>query len=680
MTWFRSMHERLRALFGKARLDAEMDEELRFHLEMEMEKNRRAGMTFREARRHALVAFGGVDRFREKTREERGMSMVDDLIGDLRFAFRTLRKSPGLVVVTVLSLGLGIAVSSTVFSVAVSLLLGDPGPMGNPQEVVAVYTSDDEGSLYDETSYLDYVDMESGLETLEALAAHRLGVLTLGDPENRERLIVELVTGNYFQVLQVTPVLGRGFLPEETVTGAAERLLVLSHRAWLERFGGDRGVLGETVELDGEPFTIIGVAPKGLVARYMKMDVDGWVPLGLPGGVYRVTPALLADRDSRQFFTLGRLAQGRTAEEAQAEASLLATRLQAGYPESWQDMRGQPRVLTVVPEAQSRVPPPARIALLGTAGFLLGGALLILLLACSNVASLLLARAHRRSREMAVRISLGAGRGRLLRMLLAESLFLSTAGGGLGLYLTYLATGYMQAVPLPFDVPLRFDFSMDVRVVVFTLILALGASLAAGLGPALQGSRAGLVPALKNDGGRIGGRRRRVTLRSLLVVGQVAAATCLVVGAGLAMRSVQASATYDLGLDASEVAVVWREPPQEELSPEDLRTHFLEVAARVEAHPEVESVALARTAEAYFVMEDFATALVERAGEEPLRIRFNAVTPGYMEMLGIPLVLGRSIGSGDGPGGPTVAVVNQTFVDRFFPESQGVGESFRVST
>ncbi|HSG47153.1 MAG TPA: FtsX-like permease family protein, partial [Longimicrobiales bacterium] len=393
------------------------------------------------------------------------------------------------------------------------------------------------------------------------------------------------------------------------------------------------------------------------------------------GGIYRVSPRSLEDRDSRQFFLLGRLAPGRTLEEASAEMAILGGRLHDEYPGSWVDARGEPRVLTVVTEAESRAPPNVRLALLGTAGLLLGGALLILLLACTNVTSLLLARAHSRSWEMAVRASMGAGRGRLLRMLLAESLLLSLAGGGLGLYLTHLATGYFQAVPLPFDVPLRFDFRVDGPVLLFTLGLSLGATLLVGLGPALRGSRPNLTPALKNDAGMGSSRSRRITVRSVLVVGQVAAATFLIIGAGLAIRSVQASATYDVGLNAQDVAVVWKEPPQEAMAPDELRAYFLELAARVQSHPEVESVALARVAEAHLFMEDFATAFVDRTGGDPLRIRFNAVTPGYMEMLEIPLIRGRGIQSTDVAGAPLVAVVNETFAERFFPGREAIGET-----
>jgi predicted permease len=228
-------------------------------------------------------------------------------------------------------------------------------------------------------------------------------------------------------------------------------------------------------------------------------------------------------------------------------------------------------------------------------------------------------------------------------------------------------------------VPLRFDFSVDGRVLLFTLVLSLGASLVAGIVPALRGSKPNLTPALKSDPGVSRGRGRRVTLRTLLVVGQVTAATMLVISAGLALRSVQASATYDLGFDAQDVAVMWKEPPREELNPEGRRAYFLDLAARLEAQPEVESVALARIAEAHVFMEDFATALVDRGEEDPVRVRFNAVTPGYLNMMGIPLARGRGIDPTDTEGTPVVAVVNETFVERLLPDGGGVGDLFRVT-
>jgi len=251
--------------------------------------------------------------------------------------------------------------------------------------------------------------------------------------------------------------------------------------------------------------------------------------------------------------------------------------------------------------------------------------------------------------------------------------------GGLGLYLAHLGTGYFNALPLPIDVPLRFAFSIDGRAVLFALLLSVASSILAGIAPALRGSKADLTPALKRGFRGPGFLRGRFTLRGFLVVGQVAAATALVFGAALATRTVQASADYDMGLDAENVAVMWKEPPEEDLGSAGLRDHFLALAERIGSHPEVESVAIARNAEAHLIMEDFSSVLLDRPGAEPVQVRFNAVTPGYMDLLGISLIRGRGIQASDAPGGPMAAVVNETFLERFFPGSEGVGEQLAVS-
>lgn len=679
MSLLRSMGVRVRALFLKRRVEAELDEELRFHLEQEVDKHLRAGLSPAEAHRRARIAFGGVERFKEQAREETGVRPLEDLTRDVRFAVRTLLKSPAMVLVTIGSLALGIGVSATVFAVGISFLFGDPGPLLEPESLAAVYTSEERGRLYGETSFLDYQDIRDETRVFQELAAHRIGVVTTGDPDQAERLVVELVTGNFFDVLGVAPPLGRGFLAEETRPGSAERVMVLSHHAWTERFDADPNVLGRTLVLDGEPFTVIGVGPEGLVGRYIRLDVDGWLPLGIPGGTYRATPGRMASRSERQFLLIGRLMPGRNLEEAQAEMDILASRLHQEHGVVWEGEGRRPRSITVSGDVESGIPPDGRIAFLGVGAFLLAGALLVLLLACTNVASLLLARAHRRSREMAIRSSLGARRGRLVRMLLSESLLLALVGGGIGLYLANLATGFVKAIPIPIDVPLKFDLTVDHRALMFTLVVSLLASVLAGIAPALQGSKPDLTPDLKSHLGRVGKGGRKVNLRSILVVTQVAAATVLLIGAGLAVRSLQAVDSYDPGLDPSGVAITWKEPPSEDLGPEEVRAYFLDLAARLEAHPDVESVALARIAEAHPLLEDFATARVEPEDGTSSRVRFNSVTPGYMEMLGMPLVRGRAFQAADGSGAPRVAVVNQAFVDRFLQGTGGVGERFQVS-
>lgn len=597
-----------------------------------------------------------------------------DWLLDLRHAGRTLAKTPLAVLISVLSLGLGIGVSATVYAVGRAFLFQDPGPVKEPTRLVTIYTSGDRGRPYDETSFPDYQEIAAVGGVFEGVAAMRMGVLTPTADESADRFLVEVVTGNYFEVLGVRPALGRTFTQDETTVGAAEPQLVLSHRAWRERFGSDRGILGRNVELDGRVYTVIGVAPEGLVSRFLQMDLDGWVPIGIPGGTYHSTPRELSERQDRDYFVFARLFPGVALEAAQTRLTGLAGQLAGSYPEAWVDEREQPRAFTVVTEAESRIPPDGRAALTGLAVIALGAAFLILLVACANVAGLLLARAQRRTRELAIRASLGASRGRLLRMLLTESVLLAAVGGLGGVYLARIATRYLGQLPLPVAVPIRFRIALDANVLIFALLLSLAAGLFAGLAPALRGSRPDLLPYLREHAGF-----RRLRLQRLLVVAQVACATALLVGTGLAVRSLAVGSTFSSGLDVDRVAIAWKEPPPELTESGEIRRWFLDLRERLEADPAVESAALARVAEAYAMTEGTATGLVDIEGGEPRWVPYNAVTPGYMEMFGIQLRRGRTIAARDVEGAPRAAVVNEAFADRFWPGDEALGRSFQVN-
>lgn len=670
--------EVLVSVFRRGRERRELDEEVRFHIAMETEKLISAGVDPAEASRRAHVRFGGVERTKQEVRDVMGFRWLDDLLLDVRHGIRTLAKTPVVAVVTILSLGLGIGASTAVFTIGNAFLFADPGGLVHPENLVAVYTSSDRGRLYDETSFQDYLDIAADSRSLENVAAYRVGVLNAGDARRRDRIVTELVTGNYFAVLGVTPALGRFFDAGETVVGSAHRVMVLSYRAWQDRFGGAPDVVGREWRLDGEVFTVVGVGPEGLRGRFLRLDVEGWIPLGIPGGTYHATPEELADRGDRDYQVIGRLRPGATRPDAGAELAVLAQRLHAAYPDQWEDARGRPYVFTVLSEKDSRVPPDARVALAAAAAFLLAGALMILLLVCANVGGVLLARAGRRARELAVRSSLGASRGRLVRLLLTESALLSVAGGALGIYLAYLATRMFRAVPLPVDIPLRFDITLDHRVVIFAAVVSVGAALAAGLAPALQASGPGLMAAMKTEPGGAVKPGRKSRLRSFLVVFQVAVAVVILVSAGLMFRSLRAGLAADPGMDLRGVAVTWVSPPRQDMDPAALRRYFLDIEERLQARPEVRQVALSRMAEAHLMMDGSALLQVEDGGETP-QVRFNAVTPGYLEMFGLNVIRGRTLRMTDGPGAPLVAVVNEAFLRRYQPGTPGPGGRIRVA-
>lgn len=605
-----------------------------------------------------------------------------DLAADVRYAMRRLLGAPVQALVTVASLGIGIGLTAAVFAVLDAFLIRPSGGLTDTQGLVALYTSANDADPYGPTSFPDFEAVARETSMFEAVAASRPGIVRLAEGEVSERLLMEIVTGDYFGVLGARLPLGRSFTPEETVPGRAEQVTVISHALWEERFGSDPGVLGTSLRLNGRDFTVIGVAPEGLLGRLLRLKVDVWVPAGLPGGIYHATPGELLDRTDREYQVTGRLRDGITLEQASAQLAVLAGRLHDEHPEAWEDNLGRPRLFAVVPEAQSAIPPSGRAALKGLMAFLLAGAGFVLLIACINVAGLFVARAARRTRELAVRLSLGASRGRIVRLLLAEALVVAVAGGVVGLWLATLAADFLGAMPFPLDVPLSFGVGVDWRVAGFALGVALLGCLFFGLLPALGATRPDVVGALKGEG-LVGARRRRLGLRGWLVVLQVAASVILLVGSGLFLRSAMALRRSDPGLDVTGIALVSRTIRDEGVGEEDMRARVLDLRDRVAAHPEVAEVHVASVAEAS-PFRDGAQARVEIDGYVPSRdesmvVAFNAVTPGYFEMLSMAPVRGRTFRSTDVGGAPPVALVSQAFAQRYWPGEDPVGRRFTVT-
>jgi len=614
---------------------------------------------------------------------------MPDLFGDVRYAARKLVAAPVVVVTTVLSLGLGIGVATTVFTVANAMLLRSSlGPDADVERLAAVYTSQDFGASNGASSFPDYLSMrnhtlELGEDSVfEALMAYRMGLVNLEREGGDERLIVEIVTGNYFDVLGIPVPLGRGFQAAETAYGAAQPVAVISHGLWRDRFESDPTVLGETLQIDGVPFTVIGVAPDGLTGRLLSIEVDAWLPLGIPGGTYHATPTELADRDDREYGVMARLAEGATIEQAGAQMALLADALHNEHGSVWIDDVGQPRRLTVLSEREARVPPDARGGLYGFAIFMLLITGMILFIACSNVAGMLLAQASQRGREMAIRLALGASRRRIVSMLMIESLILGCASGALGVALAYRAARWLEAMPFPMGLSLRFDFSLDHRVMMFAVLVSIATSVLFGLAPALEASKPSLVASLKTVTGASGPRRGRFALRNLLVIGQVAVSLVFLVSAGLMLRTMQITTDMDIGINPAGIASMTKFLPEDDYPGDAAADYFAQLEERLAALPEVEEVHTTLTAELSIIASVFQLQVEVDGHELPpgerSMIGYNSVTPGYMEMLGINMLRGRTVGAADRPGTPRVAVVNAAFADRFWPEGDPVGQEFRI--
>lgn len=586
---------------------------------------------------------------------------MGDLLRDLRHALRVMTQSPGFSLAAILTLALGIGAATAIFSMVDAVLLR-PLPFAGQDRLVTVWGEVPErNQAHVEVSLQDYEGWREGNRVFSGLALLAATdsdlALTGGDQPLHVR--GRLVSANLFDVLGVRPALGRSFRPEEDRPDS-QKVAVVSHGFWQRHLAGDAGVLGKTVSLDGEPHLVIGVMPADF--RFPR-NVDLWIPAGPLG----TAPEL---KTIRVFEAIGRLNPGVSIEQAQADMTALSERLEEVHPQTNQGYRASVRPL--VDEILGDTGP----ALL----LLLAAVALVLLIACANVAGLLLARAASRQKETAVRIALGAGRPRLIRQLLTESALLALLAAAVGLFLAWLGLRIVTAVG-PADIPRLDEVGIDARVLAFTLLVSLVTAVLFGLAPALQAARPDLTSSLKEGGkssASLGSRR----LRSLLVVAEVALALVLLVGAGLVIRSFLHLQRTDLGfkpesLLTMRITLYGDKRPE----PHQWAAFYRDVAQRVEALPEVEraSVVLLRPLSGPIGWDyDF-----QVEGQTPDEQKTNPtsnherVSPGYFRTLGIPLVAGRDFTWSDGPEAPQVAIVNQSMARRFWPGQDPVGKRLR---
>jgi len=613
-------------------------------------------------------------------------AIVRQVLGDVRVALRGLRRAPGVMLVTVVSLGVGIGCMSAVFGVANTFLTGGTAGLTDPGAIIAIETTRDDGTELSTTSYPDYVDVLATVDGIEDASAVNVRVLTAGEGEAVRPLMADEVTGNHFSVMGIEPVIGRTFLPEESEVGAGARVVMISHRMWQRDFGGGAWAIGATVRLNGQQHVIVGVVPDGVVSRGMPLEPDVWVPLGSVGDEAVRDRVLRETRSARQFRVLARLADGASTAAVADQLDVLSARMVAEYPETWRDDFGNPRAFGVVSERDARVGGGFQLLVGGIATFFFTAAGLILLIACANVATLFLARANDRRREMAVRVSLGASRRRLVTMFLAEGLIPGLGAGVVGVGVAVLINRAINeaVLSIPFGVPLPANFEVDGWVVLVAFLLSLLASLVFGLVPALEGSRPDLVRGLKDVvGGPRGGGQPR--LRGALVGAQCAAAVILLISASLFVRSLSNAVELDLGMDPDRIAIATKKLDAEGFGPEEGAQYIRDVTARLSADPAVEVAHASQTMELTLLTIDLTLMrdvdVPGYAPRDPEADFFwrNAVTPGYLEMLGVPIVRGRSLEAGDVEGAPLVAVVNETFAERVWPGRDPIGRTFVAS-
>ncbi len=599
------------------------------------------------------------------------------LLADLRYAWRTLVRTPGFVAVAVASLAIGIGANTTIFSM-VSGLLFRPLPLPRPHEVVGLFTSDYSGPAFGTSAYADYLDIAARTRTLRGLAAHAMQPVSLSFQGATDRLAAELVSGNYFEVLEVRPALGRGFAPEEADPLHPVAVVVLSDAAWRSRFGADPGILNRTVTISGRPMTVIGVMPAGFRGILRGLRLDLWLPAPMQA-VLDPSPGQWS-RGNRSFSLTGRLRPGVTAAEAQGEMSVLAEGLHREHPEAWTDVRGAGRRLTLLTESRIRIAPPeARGPAVAGSALLMVVVGLVLLVACANLAGLLLARAAARRREIAIRLALGATRSRLVRQFVTESALVTFMGGGLGLLVTAWMTRLLQRFQPPIGVPVRLELPVDFRVIGFALLISLFTGVLLGLVPSVQASRPPLVPALKDESA--GGRPVRTRMREAFIVGQVALSFLLLIAAGLFLRSLGRANAIDPGFRARNGAMATVDLSLNGYPRERARVVTDAALEQLRGTPGIEAaswttlvpLALGGTSRRGMTVREYL-----RQPHEDLEFPYASVSDGYFETMQVEIVRGRAIDARDGAGAPGVVVVNETFARRFWPGADPLGQGISV--
>ncbi|MGQ0640458.1 MAG: ABC transporter permease [Gemmatimonadaceae bacterium] len=593
---------------------------------------------------------------------------------DARYAIRRLLSAPGFTVAAVLTLALGIGANSTIFSVVNAILLRPPAHVRAPERIVSLYTSDHSGPPYGTSSYPDYDVFREQTAVFEGVTLFMPRQVGIGDGIDVLRLQGELVAGNYFTVLGVPLQQGRAFTSEEAAPGAPA-VVVISDGLWRTKFNADPRVIGAAVRINENPFTVVGVAPPRYSGAIRGLAIDVWVPIASARHL-AVDESDITVRGNRSSFVIARLSTGTTIETAQSAMNVVAQRLLAAYPAEWRDVSGKGRRITLVSEKDSRIPPVVRGPVLGFFALLIGTVALVLLVCCANVAGLLLARATARTREIAIRLSLGATQRQLIRQLLVESVVLATVGAVVGLALAFAATQVIATAALPIPVRIALDVSLDTRVVLFTAIVALGAGVLFGLIPALRASRPGLVTALKTDAGSVAVGRQRLALQKLLVVSQVAMSLLLLVGASLFLRSLSYAARIDPGFRTDHLLVVSAEPRPGAREEANRAVLALDMQRRIAAIPGVNAVSWTSArplglggSRRWTQIEGY-----QRRQGEDMEFHYAVVGPRFFETLEIAIARGRALNATDRAGAPGAIVVNESFAQRFWPNGDALGK------
>ena len=677
--WWYTAPLRIRSIFRRRRVESEMEEELRFHLEHRIEEGIANGLSPEDARRGALLAMGGLDQRKEEIRDARHVHWLTDFVDDLRYAVRSLRRTPGLTAFIVLTIALGVGMTATPLSMLDALIFR-PYPVPRPGQVVTlVSTSRD--NAFDSFSYREYRDIRDHAKSYDGVVAHTALTTVAFSPRAAEIPRIRgalLVSGNFFRALEVEPRLGRGFRDDEDRVPGRDAVVVLGSDFWKSEFGGDRSVVGRTIRLNGRDFTVIGVAPDGFTSLYIFDRPDFYVPLAMAGS-FTTNPkkSFFSDRDDRELTVRARLRRGTRLADARSELQSLARNFAREYPST-----NRERGATVRTMLEMRTQPGDanwKFAVIFTTL-----AFVVLLVACTNAAGLLLARARARTREIAIRLAIGAGRFRLVRLLLTESLVLALLGGVCGVAIGYLGIAALQRFSIPAEIPVRIPFRMDERVLLASLGFSVLSALFCGLAPALQGTRVELVAGLKAGDVQEPGRRR-LWGRNALVVAQVAMSLMLLAASFLMYRGFRHSLSegLDFATNTKDHVLLARfDPRLAQYDPAKTQRFYRQLVERVREKPGIRTAALTQNPPLGLEGWDLVTFVPENfempRDRDVLSSRMDTIDEGYFETIGVPLVRGRGFRSSDDAGSPRVAIVNEHFAQHYWPGADAIGRRIRL--
>ena len=672
--WIYKLPLRLRSLFRRHNADLELDEELRGHVEQKTQQYIAQGMPQQEARRAALLEMGGLEKRKEECRDARQVYWLENFVRDIRFGFRMLCKSPGVTVVVVIALALGVGANTAIFSVVNGFLLR-PLPVPAPEQITVLAIQQKDAPVGSSGfSYPEFVDFRKQARAFSDVFAILLGTVQFTSDDQSEECFANYVSGNFFTALGLRPAAGRFYLPSEAETPGEPLLVILGNGYWQKRFHGDPHAVGRQIRVNGRSATIIGVAPRQFQGMYSIFETHVYLPMSAM--IQEESASLFWDnRDRRRILAFGRLKPGITLREAQNSLDVISTRLARQYPatDKWFTVRA-------VPEKLARPIPYANDAFVAISALFLVLAAFVLLLACMNVENILLARGAARQREMAIRAALGAGRARLIRQMLTESVLLAILGGAGGIVLGIWASRLITSIHLQ-GLPLHVNASFDWRVFAVAAASALLTGLVVGLLPAFRASSADVNSVLHEGGQRGSFGVHHSGFRNSLVVAQVAGSFTLLVVAGLFVRSLHKVQAFDLGFDPSHVLNVTMDPQQAGYDQSRSEAFYREIESRVRSLPGVQFVSLA----SYVPMGGFPNSRPVSLAGRPIppgrqapSVLCNSVDTAYFETMRITLLRGRIFTDADNETASRVAIINQTMAARFWPREDPIGKRFSM--